>query len=166
MRASCWWRRGVTLASLVGALLVMEGVAPQVAEAQVSIFDCDAECGAILAAGFFGGIAYGLTTLGLIMEAIEKGTHRHGMYEAGAIFEIVWGSLHIAGGIVAVIAAAVFDEPAHLGAAAPLGFMGAYFLSHGVWSLGDGRPGRESVDVSAGVVPTEGGAMATVGGSF
>jgi hypothetical protein len=74
----------------------------------------------------------------LVAEAIDKALGEgYGLYRPGAIFELVWGALHVAGVAVAIGVSTLAYDPAPLALAfgVPLAVVGAYFIAHGIWSL-------------------------------
>lgn len=113
------------------------------------------------------GVPYLAVSAILIGEGLDDAIGRgHGLAEAGAIFEIVWASLHLSAGIPLLIAASVVCAngcsdappiPAMFAVGALLFTVGAAYLAHGIWSLTGGRP----PPVTAALVPLDGGAVAS-----
>lgn len=101
----------------------------------------------------------------LVVEALDKAiSEGYGLYLPGAVFEIVWGAVHLAGAVVAAgLSTLAYDPvPLALTFAVPLGLVGGYFVAHGVWSLVP--RGDRSLQVA--LAPLTGGAQAIVSGAF
>lgn len=111
-----------------------------------------------------GAAAVGLVDMALIFEGIEKATHGHGMFRAGAMVEVLLGLAQLGAGAVAMGFGADGGEAALLGGGAAFGVAGAYLFAHGIWSLTDGRPIRR--DVSVSLTPSSTGMTVLASGSF
>lgn len=112
----------------------------------------------------FGIAAVSIADLALIFEGIEKATHGHGMYTPGAVIEIIFGTVQLGLGAVAVGFGADRGNDALGGGGAVLGLVGAYLLGHGIWSLTDGRPVERGVWVN--LAPSPSGGTVMVSGAF
>ncbi len=128
----------------------------------------DAGVGLMITSIAVGVPTYVTISAVLIGEGSDDAIHRgHGLAEAGAIVEIVWGAIHIAAGAGTIIGASVsranatwFDDSVLgglIGVGSFLGLLGGVYLGHGIWSLGEGRPPT----VTASLVPVDGGIYAS-----
>jgi hypothetical protein len=99
----------------------------------------DSGCGGWLFFGAIAGTAALTVDSILIGEAIDKGTHGHGLYPGGAAFEIFWGLSHMAAG-VAIAAHATQEDLGLVGLGIPIALVGGYFVVHGALSLSSARP--------------------------
>ena len=139
---SAWQTRQVIrIVTIAGLMSVV--AAP--ASAQVPTFgseECDAACSAAWVGGAIGATGLLLTEVVLIADGMIKSGHGHGLYETGAVLELILGLAHAAPVAISAWALATDPEPdigfVSLGFAS--GVLSAYFLVHGLWSLTGGRP--------------------------
>lgn len=147
------------------ALSIVLAAASSPSTAQAAVADLNP-----LWVGIGVGIPYLTISTILIAESLDDAIQRgHGLAEAGAIFEVIWGSTLIAAGSVL---GAVFlgfstqcyncDWTEYATIAGLIGVPGIPYLLHGIWSLTDGRPPDVNVSVAFGPE----GVRGSVVGSF
>lgn len=125
------------------ALSLLAAVAsPRAASAQSAPFSSEAGAGLVAAA--VGGLVYVPVSSWLISEAYDKAqSHGFGLYQPGAIFELVWGVLHYVGLAVDIGLDARPDIATHafdIGVGVALAVVGSWFIGHAIWSLTTGDP--------------------------
>lgn len=164
--------RIVLLAIALGAAL---SLAPSAAEAQVPTLgseECDTLCGVAWFGGALGGAALAIGELWLIIDGVIRAEHGHGLFEDGAIVEVILGLAHFAPAAVSTWAV-LTDDPDDPSDDPDLGWVGvgfasgalaAYFFVHGLWSLTGGRPPPSHFQI--GAAPQPGGAGLFASGTF